>query len=169
MQKFRFCCLLFLMGWMSAASAQTSTYILLRHAEKDTSTAGSTMMTADPPLMAKGKERAQKLVQELSAFHPDVIYSTNYIRTRSTVQPLSEKYGVAVELYDPKNLKAFSETLLAMKGKTIVVAGHSNTTPALANLLMGENKYTPLDDSVYNQYWIITIKDGKPEAKVMTY
>lgn len=169
MRIIRFCCLLLLSGWISAASAQTSTYILLRHAEKDTSTAGAAMMTADPPLMAKGKERAQRLVQELSAFRPDAIYSTSYIRTRSTVQPLSEKYGVAIESYDPRNLKALAENLLASKGKTIIVAGHSNTTPALANLLIGENKYPPLDDSVYNQYWIITVTNGKPEAKVVTY
>jgi len=35
---------LFVLG---TVSGQTTTYILLRHSEKDTSTAGSTMMTAD--------------------------------------------------------------------------------------------------------------------------
>jgi 2,3-bisphosphoglycerate-dependent phosphoglycerate mutase len=165
----RICLLLLIIGGMSTLSAQTRTFILLRHAEKDTSTAGSAQMTADPPLTAKGKERAARLLQELKAYQPDAIYSTNYIRTRSTVQPLAEKFGMNIETYDPKNLKAFAESLLAGKAGTTIVAGHSNTTPALVNLLIGENRYAPLDDSVYNQYWIITITAGKPEAKVVTY
>lgn len=75
---------------LSVVHAQTSTYILLRHAEKDTTAAGATMMKADPPLSEQGQKRAEKLVQTLAGYIPDEIYSTNYIRTRSTVLPLSK-------------------------------------------------------------------------------
>jgi hypothetical protein len=56
-----------------------------------------------------------------------------------------------------------------MQGKTVVVAGHSNSTPMLVNLLLKENKYPNLDESVYDTYWIVTVTDGKAEAKIMKY
>ena len=158
---------MFLLG---TVSGQTTTYILLRHAEKDTSAAGSTTMTADPPLAPKGELRAQNLLKVLEAYQPDVIYSTNYNRTRSTATPLSKKFNKEIQLYDPKALSAFAEQLLHMQGKTIVVVGHSNTTPVLVNLLLKENgKYPNLDDSDYSHLWIVTITDGKAVAKMVAY
>lgn len=150
-------------------SAQPTTIILLRHAEKDTTVAGSAMMKADPPLTGAGELRAERLLDVLKAYQPDAIYSTNYIRTKATVTPLAKKFNKDIQLYDTKNLAAFGEQLLQQQGKTIIVAGHSNTTPSLVNLLIKENKYPNLEDSVYAQFWIVTIADGKVVAKVMTY
>ena len=157
------------LGLGFGALAQTSTYILLRHAEKDTSTAGSTMMKADPPLTQQGRERAEKLLTVLAAYTPDAIYSTNYTRTKSTVTPLAKKFNKDIQVYDSKDLAIFSEKLLQEKGKTIIVAGHSNTTPQLVNLLIKEKKYANLDESVYNQLWIVTVSEGKGEARVVAY
>jgi broad specificity phosphatase PhoE len=149
--------------------AQTTTVILLRHAEKDTSTAGSASMQANPPLSKAGEARALQLVEVLGKYHPDMIYSTNYARTKATVAPLAAKYGKEIQLYAPRKLQAFADELLAMQGKTIIVAGHSNTSPALANLLIKEKKYPDLDESIYNRYWVITVKDGKAEARTEEY
>jgi broad specificity phosphatase PhoE len=158
---------MFLLG---TVSGQSTTYILLRHAEKDTSTAGSTAMTADPPLAPKGALRAQNLLKILEAYQPDAIYSTNYTRTRSTVTPLSKKFSKEIQLYDPKQLIAFAEQLLQIQGKTIVVVGHSNTTPVLVNLLIKETgKYPNLDDSDYSHLWIVTVTDGKGVARMVEY
>lgn len=147
---------------ISTVHAQTTTYILVRHAEKDT-------MRNDPPLTAAGQLRAQKLVEVLKNYSPDIIYSTNYTRTKSTVTPLAQKYGKEIQLYDPRKLDAFATELLNQQGKTIVVAGHSNTSPALANLLIKEKTYADLDESIYNQFWIVTVVDGKATAKTITY
>lgn len=149
--------------------AQTTTIILLRHAEKDTTIAGTTMMKADPPLTKAGEKRAERLLAVLKEYKPDAIYSTNYIRTKETVSPLAKKFNKEIQLYDPKNLAALGEQLLQQQGKTIVVAGHSNTTPSLVNLLIKENKYPNLDESAYGQFWIVTIADGKAVARVVTY
>ncbi len=148
-------------------SAQT--IILLRHAEKDTSTAGSTSMQANPPLSKEGEQRAQRLLEVLKDYIPDAIYSTNYTRTKSTVTPLSKKFNKEIQIYNPREMAAFADQLLQMQGKTVIVAGHSNTTPGLVNLLIKEKKYADLDDAVYNQLWVVTVKDGKAEARVMTY
>lgn len=149
--------------------AQTSTFILMRHAEKDTTAQGSTMMQADPPLSAEGTARAARIPEVLKMYQPDAIYSTNFKRTKSTVGPLSVKTGKEVQVYDHRNLKGFADELLKMQGKTVVVAGHSNSTPMLVNLLLKENKYQNLDESVYDTYWIVTVTDGKAEAKIMKY
>jgi 2,3-bisphosphoglycerate-dependent phosphoglycerate mutase len=163
------CLLLLVLGLGVASFAQTSTYILLRHAEKDTSVAGSAMMKADPPLTQQGLARAEKLLTVLAAYSPDAIYATNYTRTKSTVTPLSKKFNKEIQVYEPKDLAIFSEKLLAEKGKTIIVAGHSNTTPQLVNLLIKEKKYANLDESVYNQLWIVTVSEGKGVARVVEY
>lgn len=157
------------LGLCFGVLAQTNTYILLRHAEKDTSAAGSTMMKADPPLTQQGLARAEKLLTVLATYSPDAIYSTNYTRTKSTVIPLSKKFNKDIKIYEPKELAIFAEKLLQEKGKTIIVAGHSNTTPQLVNLLIKEKKYANLDESVYNQLWIVTVHDGKAEARVLEY
>lgn len=148
---------------------QTSIYILMRHAEKDSSAAGSTMMQADPPLSEAGKARAARIPELLQSYSPDVIYATNFIRTKSTVEPLSAKTGKAIQVYDHRNLKGFAAELLQMQGKTVVIAGHSNSTPMLVNLLLKENKYANLDESIYDTYWVVTVIDGKAAAKQMKY
>lgn len=166
----KYAVLLFIgLGLGFGALSQTSTYILLRHAEKDTTAAGSAMMKADPPLTQQGRERAEKLLTVLAAHTPDAIYSTNYTRTKSTVTPLAKKFNKEIQVYEPKDLMIFAEKLLQEKGKTIIVAGHSNTTPQLVNLLIREKKYANLDESVYNQLWIVTVSEGKGEARVVEY
>lgn len=168
-QLFTLVFLSFLVFTAISSDAQTSTFILMRHAEKDTSAQGSTMMQADPKLSAEGEARAARIPEVLKSYAPDAIYSTNYIRTKSTVTPLSKKIGKEIQVYDPRNLKGFADELLKMDGKTIVIAGHSNTTPMLVNLLLKENKFPNLDESVYNTYWVVTVKEGKAEAKQMKY
>lgn len=63
----------------------------------------------------------------------------------------------------------FAEELRLQKGKTIVVAGHSNTTPALVNALLKEKKYESLPDSVYNKFWIVTLDGDKITDKLIEY
>ncbi len=159
-----FCFCLILLG----VKAQTTTIILLRHAEKDT-TQQSVIMKANPPLTTAGEERANKLVTVLKAYQPDIIYSTNFTRTKATVTPLAQKFSKEIVIYDAKDLAKFAAELKAQKGKTIVVAGHSNTTPALVNLLIKQSKYQDLPDSVYNKFWIVTITNDLATEKVVEY
>lgn len=151
------------------AQSNTTTIILLRHAEKEVMTNGDKMMQADPPLSAEGRQRAENLVSALKEFKPNAIFSSNYERTRATVTPLAGKAGLEVQYYDPKNQQTFADKLRSMNGQTIVVAGHSNTIPALVNLLIGEHKFENLDDSVYNKIFIVTLTDGKPSIEVREY
>jgi len=146
-----------------------TTIILLRHAEKDTTIQGSTTMNANPPLSEKGKHRAIRLISELKNYHPDLIYSTDYIRTKSTIQPIAQKFNKEILIYNVKEQSKLANELLAIENKTIIVVGHSNTIPLLANMIMQQNLFTLMDDNDYKHYWIITIKNGKATACIKEY
>jgi len=160
---------IFVLLFTTCISAQTTTILLLRHAEKDTTSSSATMMVANPSLSKAGELRSQQLLTTLQLYKPDIIYSTNYIRTKATVEPLSKKFNKEIQWYDPKKLQSFADSLLQIVDKTIVVVGHSNTTPALVNLLIRENKYPAMEDNNYNQFWIVTIQNNKAVAELRNY
>ncbi len=134
------------------------TVILMRHAEKDISEEAD---TANPELSAAGKSRAEKLVALAGKYQPDAIYSTDYIRTRSTVRPLARRRRMMTQIYDPRNLSQMRDLILSGKVKRLVVVGHNNTTPALVNMLLGEDKYKMLPESEYSKIWVVKIKRNK--------
>lgn len=152
-------------------SAQKTTYIILRHAEKDTTIANAKMMVSDPPLNSLGEKRALSLVDKFKAYQINEIYSTNYKRTKETASPIANAQNLRINIYDPRKLDTFAAQLLSAenKGKAILIVGHSNTSPKLVNLLTGKDKYKELDESVYNTYWIVTSKHRKIKAKIIKY
>ena len=71
-------------------NAQKIKYIILRHAEKDTTLANAKMMASDPPLNSVGETRALSLVNKFKAQKINQIYSTNYNRTKATASPIAK-------------------------------------------------------------------------------
>ena len=152
---------------VTAATCQETnetTIILVRHAEKDT-VGGN-----DPSLSALGKERADRLQVALKEYKPDFFYSSNFKRTKETAKPWATQLDKPVKTYDPNNQYQFAELLKLQTGKTIVVVGHSNTVPALLNLLTAGNEYKQLPDSEYKKIFVVTVKkDGTATVKVREY
>jgi len=68
----------------------TTTYILVRHAEKKNNDVAS-------PLTAKGHERARALIDAVAPLGVTAIYSTRTRRNLETVQPLSEQLEIEVQ------------------------------------------------------------------------
>jgi broad specificity phosphatase PhoE len=131
-------------------SCKTTTYIVVRHAEKETG-----VTTNDPSLSAAGKQRAEALKERLNKTSIDHIYSTSYQRAKNTAQPVADAKHLTVEIYDPRD-KAFAENLLKMKGGTILIVGHSNTVDDMVNRLAGEIKVPgDLPDSAYGDLFTI--------------
>ncbi len=152
-------------------NAQTTRYIIVRHAEKDTTLANAKMMASDPPLNSIGETRALSLADKLKDHKINQIYSSNYKRTKATASPIAKAQNLNVAIYDPRNLDAFATQLLSSEntGKTILIVGHSNSSPKLVNLLIKQDQYKDLDESIYDTYWIVTSKNGKSKAKMMKY
>jgi 2,3-bisphosphoglycerate-dependent phosphoglycerate mutase len=134
----------------SKAHIAESNIYLVRHAEKVDDE------TKDPGLTPMGLVRANRIAQILLDADIDYIYSTDYQRTRLTAEPLSIALGKEVLLYDPSDLKGMVDNLKSHAGKNIVIVGHSNTTPTLTNLLVGEEKYTAIDETDYTNLFIVT-------------
>ena len=126
--------------------------ILVRHAEKkDAST--------DTELSEKGKLRAQRLSYMFADVKIDILYSTPYNRTKQTLAFVATEKGLKIETYNPNDI-AFSTTLLENNlGKTALIVGHSNTIPNLVNFLIGENKYTQLEENEFGKIWVLTFID----------
>ena len=162
---------LFILLFANQVNAQTTKYIIVRHAEKDTTLADAKMMASDPPLNSIGETRALSLVDKFKAHKINQIYSTNYIRTKTTAAPIANAQNLNIAIYDPRKLDSFATQLLSSEhtGKTILIVGHSNTSPKLVNLLIKKDQFKDLDESIYDSYWIVTSKNGKLRAKMMQY
>lgn len=153
------------------AQHRNLTIVLLRHAEKDASPNADKV---NPELSADGRRRAAKLVKTVNRYKPDAIYSSNFIRTKATAAPLAERRKLAVEVYDHRNLKQLADLIMSGKVKRLVIVGHNTTTPALVNLLIGQEKYKALDENEYDKIFVVKIKKKKTKPnkikeKVITY
>lgn len=140
-----------------------STYYLIRHAEKDRSDSSN----RNPDLNDAGKLRAEKWAEVLKDVKFDAVYSTNYNRTRQTAKPLADLNKLEISSYDANNLfdKDFKK---ATSGKTVMVVGHSNTTPQFANAILGEKKYEDIDDSENGALFIVQVQaDGSVMSQVL--
>lgn len=130
------------------------TIYLVRHSEKDLSTNNF----SDPPLSECGNQRSIHLSQFLKNINIDVIYTTDYNRTKQTALPTAVSKELELVLYNPSELNNFSKQLLSLKQNALVV-GHSNTTAVLAGLLTNQ-EMGAFEESVYNRiYEVLIFKD----------
>ncbi|SDS52563.1 Broad specificity phosphatase PhoE [Formosa sp. Hel1_31_208] len=141
----------------------TTTYYLIRHAEKDRSDKSN----RNPELTEIGKTRAKRWNEVFQHITFDAIYSTKYNRTIQTALPTAEQNKLEIAHYDPRNLYS-EEFAEATNGKTVLVVGHSNTTPAFVNAILGIKKYQDIDDNNNGNLYIITISDGHIIDQVLT-
>lgn len=140
--------------------AAETVYYLFRHAEKTTE-------ASDPGLTEEGYTRAENLAVFFGDLGVIEIYSSDYTRTRDTVAPLAVATGIAVEIYDPRDLEGFAETLRGLDG-VIIIVGHSNTTPELTALLTGQET-EPMPETEYDRlYEVLVSDDGIMTLNVLT-
>jgi len=147
-----------LLGIQYVVNAQDNkeifTIYLVRHAEKELSADSP----KDPPLTQCGQLRAESLAVFFGRVDLDAVYSTDYTRTKSTAEPTASTNGMEIKMYNPGNLNHFAKLLIDRKEDALVV-GHSNTTGALAGLLIGE-EIGSMHENVYNRiYQVVIYKD----------
>lgn len=142
------------------------TIYLVRHAE----TKSDNENPGNPSLSEKGRDRAQNLLTVLNEEMINELYSTDLFRTKETIKPVADYYNIEIAYYSPSSVDALREFANDLKTKSgsIVVAGHSNTTPVLAYLLSGEYAYG-IDESEYDNIFIIKFKDGVSTMSVIKY
>ncbi len=133
-----------------AASAGTTMLYLTRHAEKAST-------GTDPALTPEGVTRAQNIAAMLKKSNITSIFSTNYVRTRQTAQPLGTLLSLPTQVYDPSQLASFAQQLKALGGNALVV-GHSDTTPDLIRQLGGDPG-TDIAETEFDRLYQIAVDD----------
>jgi 2,3-bisphosphoglycerate-dependent phosphoglycerate mutase len=151
----------------NALSQSKKTIILVRHAEKDVS---ATADPDDPNLSTEGLQRAERLAKRIKRYRPGAIYSTNYLRALDTASPTAKRRNLKVQIYDAKKTNDLIDQIMKSTTKRFLIVGHSNTLPALANLLIKKDLFKSLDDSEYGTIWVIRIRPGsEPRTEILQY
>lgn len=138
-----------------------TTVILVRHAEKADD-------SRDPPLSAAGVARAEALVRTLHDQPLDAVYVTPFIRTRETGRGVAEARGIP--LREQAASATYAADLAALlrerhAGQTVLVVGHSNTTPALLGAL-GVADPPAIADGEYDGLFVVTVGGVGPARLV---
>lgn len=135
--------------------ALVTNFYFIRHAEKDR----SDTQDKNPHLTEIGHKRAQQWNEIFKHINFDAIYSTDFYRTRETVMPLVKKNSLELSIYDPNTLN-----MTSLKkdhyGKNILVVGHSNTTPALVNKLIGKLVYSDIEDNNNGNLYVVSMVEN---------
>ena len=150
-------------GAENVKSDDITTYYLIRHAEKER----NDPLNKDPELTEKGKERAKHWDSFFQKVKLDEIYSTAYLRTKQTVENIAESKNIAIQNYSPKALYT-DDFKKKTVGKTVLIVGHSNTTPKFVNSIIGEAKYSDMEDSDNSSLYVVTLLGNKKEVQVLT-
>lgn len=156
-----FACLAVLTGCHAgighASESEGLLVVLVRHAE--TAADG----TRDPGLSERGRNRAADLARRLAPLRVRAVYASELRRAQETAAPTARQEGTDVRIvpYGAGPLRTYVERLEAevrrsladgrlQAGDAVLVVGHSNTTPALAEALLG-HRVPPIAEDEYDR------------------
>lgn len=132
----------------------------IRHAEKVRDN------SSDPLLTKFGEERAVHWANVFKNVDFDAVYSTSTLRTVATALPTAAQNDLQIILYDATDID-ISALAEMYKGKSILVVGHSNTTPEIVNDLMGEERYSEIEDDNFSNLYIVTITKDNADVSLL--
>ena len=152
-----------------------TTVFLVRHAERADSP------REDPPLLEAGVARSQQLARILANAGVKAIYTSQYLRTRQTAEPLAKQLGIeaaAVQIKmstaNPRQVSAESineivEKIYQRAGENALVIGHNNTTPEVIRALGGDMVPT-IDEKTFDDLFVVTVfAKGKARVTHLKY
>lgn len=93
--------------WLSYffSTSPVTTILIVRHAEKNIEP-----NNPNPSLSAEGIARSQTLRHVLGESNVKTIYTSQFLRTQQTAQPLAERLGLNATQIDAKDTRAASST-----------------------------------------------------------
>ena len=149
---------------------KATTVILVRHAER------MDAPREDPPLSETGVARSQKLAGLLAEAGIKVIYTSQFLRTKQTAEPLAKQLGITVTPLNiksnPSNPRQVSEQstremvdkIMERAGDTVLIVGHSNSVPDIIKMLGGD-MVPNIDEKKFDDLFIVMVY-AKGKAKV---
>jgi len=144
-------------------SLTTTTVVVVRHAEKELST------IEDPPLTTLGEQRAQLLARMLGTVSGpgkvSGIFASDTRRAQRTVAPLAARLGLTVNVLPARDVEGLVNRIRnEYRGRTVVVAGHSNTVPEIVKRLAKVDQVPPIVDEDYGTMYVVTMPTLGPAS-----
>jgi len=152
--------LLALVFAIGALFGQSTTVILVRHAER----ASSQMSGEDLGLNAAGKKRAEELALMLRDANVQAIYTSDALRTIQTAEPLAQRLNLTPRKITDVN--ALVKDLKAHPNRTVLIVHHSNSLPLIMKGL-GIAAPPSISDTQYDYMFVVTI-DMHDDATLLT-
>ena len=140
------------------AQAQTTTIILVRHAEQDKNPPN------DPPLNAQGQARAELLAISLSKLPISAAYTTTLLRAKATAWPTTKANNVELTHYKLEDDEAqFIQSIVKKhNGKNVLLIGHSGNIAELLNGATQSKKYDDKAIDGFSDFYVLTFVGTAP-------
>jgi len=152
------CLIHLLLATAVASAADKQIIFVVRHAERaDAGSADARSMSADPPLSAAGKARAERLAAMLRDAHVVHVFTTELRRTRETAAPLATAAHVEPVPVPSKDVDGLVARVTATNGASLIV-GHSNTVPEILKKL-GVSEPVHIDDEQFGDLFVVVRGD----------
>lgn len=150
----------------SAQAQETTRIWIVRHGEKVL----TDPKEKDPELSTEGKERAEALLEYLKGKKIDVLFSTDYKRTRGTLSPLATQRGLGLKYYDSKDNSALVDTILnSYKGKNVLICSHSNRILGIITAFGALSPIKEITEQDYSHIFLLEIKGEQVKLKHKHY
>ncbi len=136
----------------SALKLRTTTLFLVRHADIPPNGADP-----NPHLTNVGQARATELVHSLGRVAIGAVYVSDALRTQETAAPLAGHLGLT-----PLVISAASAIVDHVKanfvGRTVFIAGHSNTVPEIITQFGGE-QIQSIGPTEFDRLFVLSITE----------
>ena len=132
-------------------SCSSTNYYVVRHAERVDNSRNSA-------LSAAGLKRAQDLKDTLLSKKIDLIFVSTYVRTQQTAQPTANAKSLPLIIYKPDTTAGLITHLKKIKGKSVLVVGHSDTVPDIV-FGLSNKAVAPIADNDFDNLYIITVRN----------
>jgi broad specificity phosphatase PhoE len=137
-------------------TADSTTVIVIRHAEKESGD------QVDPKLSAAGLARAQLLARMFGAADGpgrlDAIYVTNTLRSKLTAQPLADRLQLPLQVAADTDPKALAHRALREHGGgRVLIVAHLDTLPGIVASLSGSDRIPELHADDYGVLYVVTV------------
>lgn len=148
-----------------AMAAETTTVIVLRHAEK------ASMPAEDPPLTPDGEARARRLVDLLANPRIAAVYASDTRRAQETARPLAAALGLPLTVRPGRDIDGLLADIGRRHvGRTVVVVGHSNTVPEIVGRLTRGRERVVVGDDRFDRIFSVTVtRFGPPSVVELRY
>jgi 2,3-bisphosphoglycerate-dependent phosphoglycerate mutase len=131
----------------SSLAQSTVRIFVVRHADRE----------SFDDLNPLGLVRAKELKRVLYNTGIDSIFSTDFVRTKKTAQPLATALSETINLYD-SNPPLLQRIKKYSRGKTLLVVGHSNTVPAFIKACGCNPPFPLIPDNQFDNLFLLIMQ-----------